>query len=122
MRPLSPPVDRAANGDRTAIVLTPSPEADWEPARPAHSSPPAPAQHNVGSTPSAATSLPPQPPVVSAPVPLAPQYTGPRSGTLESNGSPIPQNAEFVFRNLPAVKIQLEYDTKIWDARLAPGE
>ena len=47
---------------------------------------------------------------------------GPRSGTLESNGTPIPQNAEYVFRNLPAVKIQLDYDTKIWDARLAPGE
>jgi hypothetical protein len=51
-----------------------------------------------------------------------PPYNGPRSGTLESTGSPVPQNAEYVFRNLPPVKMQLDYDTKIWDARLAPGE
>jgi hypothetical protein len=49
-------------------------------------------------------------------------YNGAKSGTLESTGNPIPQNAEYVFRNLPAVKMQLDYDTKIWDARLAPGE
>lgn len=49
-------------------------------------------------------------------------YSGPKSGTLESNGGPIPQNAEYVFRNVPPVKMQLDYDTKIWDARLAPGD
>ncbi len=54
---------------------------------------------------------------------MAPQpYNGPRSGTLECSGGPIPQNAEYVFRNLPSVKMQLDYDTKNRDARLAPGE
>lgn len=48
----------------------------------------------------------------------APAYNGPMSGTLECTGAPVPQNAEFVFRNLPAAKLRLEYDTKIWDARL----
>jgi hypothetical protein len=27
-----------------------------------------------------------------------------------------------VFRNVPLVKMQLDYDTKTWDARLAPGD
>ena len=44
------------------------------------------------------------------------------SGTLECGGGPIPQNAEYVFRNVPLVKMQLDYDTKTWDARLAPGD
>ena len=39
---------------------------------------------------------------------------------IESTGGPIPQNAEYVFRNLPLVKMQLDYDTKNWDARLVP--
>jgi hypothetical protein len=72
------------------------------------------------------------PPAVSAPVraplPAAaivsePQpYDGPRSGTLECSGGPIAQNAEYVFRNVPPVKMRLDYDTKVWDARLSPGE
>jgi len=45
----------------------------------------------------------------------------PRSGTLESAGGPIPQNGEYVFRDLPPVKMQLQYDTKHWEARLEPG-
>jgi hypothetical protein len=49
-------------------------------------------------------------------------YSGPRSGTLESTIALIPQNGEYVFRDLPLVKLQLDYDSKIWDARLAPGE
>ena len=49
-----------------------------------------------------------------------PAYNGPMSGTLECSGAPVPQNAEYVFRNLPAAKLRLDYDTKIWDARLAP--
>ena len=44
------------------------------------------------------------------------------SGTLECRGLPIPQNAEYVFRNLPPGKIELVYDTKIWEARLAPAD
>lgn len=48
-------------------------------------------------------------------------WNGATSGTLECGGGPIPQNAEYVFRDLPPVKIQLDYDTRIWDARLTPG-
>lgn len=53
----------------------------------------------------------------------APQltYNGPRSGTLTCSGL-VPQNAEFVFRNLPPVEIKLEYDARIWSARLQPGD
>jgi hypothetical protein len=61
--------------------------------------------------------------------PLAPRgagvpqitYNGPRSGTLTCSGL-VPQNAEFVFRNLPPVELKLEYDSKLWSARLLPGE
>jgi hypothetical protein len=70
---------------------------------------------------------PPPPPMSSRPAlmarpdpPESPAYNGPMSGTLECAGAPIPQNAEYVFRNLPAAKLRLDYDTKIWDARLAP--
>jgi hypothetical protein len=59
-------------------------------------------------------------PVPSTPLPSA--YNGAKTGTLECTGAPVPQNAEYVFRNLPPVKMQLDYDTKTWDARLAPGE
>lgn len=47
-------------------------------------------------------------------------YNGAQSGTLECSGSSIPQNAEYVFRDLPLVKLRLDYDSKIWDARLVP--
>jgi hypothetical protein len=78
--------------------------------------------------PAAASSAPARPALPAAPVPAAPlpsalaPYNGAKTGTLECNGGPIPQNAEYVFRNLPPVKMQLDYDTKTWDARLAPGE
>jgi hypothetical protein len=49
-------------------------------------------------------------------------YKGAMSGTLVCSGSPVPRNAEYVFRNLPPVKLALDYDTKNWDARLTPGE
>jgi hypothetical protein len=62
-----------------------------------------------------------RPHVVSSPSPAPVSYDGARSGTLESSGSPIPQNGEYVFRNLPPVKMQLEYDTKHWEARLEQG-
>ncbi len=62
-------------------------------------------------------------PVAAAPLPATPaSYQGPRSGTLECAGPPIPQNAEYVFRNLPPVQIELDYDRKVWDARLVPAE
>jgi hypothetical protein len=44
------------------------------------------------------------------------------SGTLECTGNAIPQNAEYIFRNLPLLKLQLDYDHKVWEARLAPAE
>jgi hypothetical protein len=49
-------------------------------------------------------------------------YTGPMAGTFESNGDPIPPNAEYVFTNIPPLKLLLDFDTKHWEARLAPGE
>jgi hypothetical protein len=49
-------------------------------------------------------------------------YTGPMSGTFESSGDPIPRNGEYVFPNIPPVKLLLDFDTKHWEARLAPGE
>ncbi len=78
----------------------------------------------------AATRSEPVPPLPhpAAPVPSPPQpsslppYSGAKTGTLESTGGPIAQNAEYVFRNLPLVKMQLDYDTKTWEARLVPGE
>ncbi len=78
---------------------------------------PAPAAPN-----SARTLQRPRTPVPSAPPSGLPAYNGPKSGTLESTGGPIPQNAEYVFRNLPLVKMQLDYDAKNWDARLVPAD
>ena len=63
--------------------------------------------------------------VVPSSIPATPAkqaYEGPRSGTYECTGSPIPQNAEFVFRNVPPVPMRLDYDSKIWEARLVPAE
>ena len=54
-------------------------------------------------------------------VPPPQSYHGPMSGTLECSGGPVAQNAEYVFRDLPALKMQLDYDSKVWDARFAPG-
>jgi hypothetical protein len=85
--------DSTPTGDQTAAVAAPRARADQAPTQ------------------------------VAAPVPSAPlPYSGAKSGTLECSGGPVPQNAEYVFRNLPLVKMQLDYDTKTWDARLAPGE
>jgi hypothetical protein len=84
--------------------------------------------------PAAANSAPVRPPPPSAAAPAAPAapaaalpsavppYNRARFGTLECTGAPIPQNAEYVFRNVPPVKMQLDYDTKTWDARLLPGD
>jgi hypothetical protein len=97
-------------GDQTASI-----------ARSRASEAPAPSPAAVNSTPvrpSLQSAPRPSPPAGSAP----PPYSGPRSGTLECGGGVIPQNAEYVFRNVPLVKMQLDYDTKTWDARLAPGD
>ncbi len=69
------------------------------------------------------------PPVSQTPAPVrppaaqdAPRSVQAQSGTLQCTGAPIPQNAEYVFRNMPLGKLQLQYDTRVWDARVAPGE
>lgn len=49
-------------------------------------------------------------------------YDGPMSGTFQSSGDPIPQNGEYIFTNIPPVKLLLDFDTKHWEARLEPGE
>jgi hypothetical protein len=110
--------------DNQSVILQPR-ASDDRPRAPAASDsaptqsplPPPP----VTSAPPPPASLPPAPPRSAAP-PSAPPYSGARSGTLESSGGPIPQNAEYVFRDVPLVKMHLEYDMKIWDARLVPGE
>jgi hypothetical protein len=64
----------------------------------------------------------PQPLPAPQPAVLPPAtYNGARSGTLTCSGL-IPQNAEFVFRNLPPMEMKLDYDTKMWNARLVRGE
>jgi hypothetical protein len=107
-----------------------SPDADRAPSP---NQPPSVASAPGDGPGPAPTSVPPtSAPPISAPTreppsaTLAPSaalpYDGPRSGTLECSGGSIPQNAEYVFRNLPLAKMQLDYDTRKWDARLAPGE
>jgi len=93
---------------KESVVLLPSANGD-RPASPAA----------AGTAPARQTAQTVQ--VVSS-LPDTPSYTGAKSGTLECSGAPVPQNAEYVFRNLPPVKIQLDYDRKTWDARLAPGD
>jgi hypothetical protein len=101
----SPP---AAEPSPTARDRRPEPTAGNQPAQP---------------PPSLAGNPAPAPPPRAAPVPAAPRpYNGVMSGTLECTGGPVPQNAEYVFRNLPLLKIELDYDRKVWEARLAPGE
>jgi hypothetical protein len=60
-------------------------------------------------------------PSVTVPAPDPQTYNGARSGTLESSGGPIPQNGEYVFRNLPPVRMHLDFDTKHWEASLEPS-
>jgi hypothetical protein len=45
-----------------------------------------------------------------------------KSGTLECNGDPIPPNAEYIFPNVPTLNRKFDYDRKIWDVRLTPGD
>jgi hypothetical protein len=95
----------------TRPVALPSPDSPPTSVQPPPAAAPAPIQPA------------PNPAPRSAPVPVAPQpYNGAMSGTLECMGSPVPQNAEYVFRNLPPLKLQLDYDQKVWEARLSAGE
>jgi len=48
--------------------------------------------------------------------------SGAKSGTLECAGAPIPPDAEYVFTNVPTANRRFEFDRKIWDVRLVPGE
>jgi hypothetical protein len=80
---------------------------------------PSPAPAAPESPRTTASYPPPQPPPVSSAVM---PYNGARSGTLECSGGPVPQNAEYVFRNLPPLKMRLDYDTNNWEARVVPGD
>jgi hypothetical protein len=90
----------------------------------------------VVSGPPVSTPAPPPPehaqPASLAPAPPAPQaepghstpaaFDRVQSGTLQCVGAPVPQNAEYVFRNIPPGRMELDYDTKTWDAHLLPGD
>jgi hypothetical protein len=104
---------------RRKVPISPAPDDNAGPS--IYASPPA---GTAERRPQATAGTPPpvQPPPA-APVPASSQpYNGPMSGTLECNGGLVPQNAEYVFGNLPPLKIQLDYNKKIWEGRLAPGE
>jgi hypothetical protein len=112
----SAPGGMSPDDQRESVILLPSASNGRAPAPTATKSAPA-----LPPPPSAAPV--PSAPLPSAPLPSAPPlYSGASSGTLESSGGPIPQNAEYVFRDVPLVKMRLDYDTKTWDARLVPGE
>lgn len=78
---------------------------------------------DTSQAPASAITPPPAPRSSSRPTILAnAPYDGPTSGKLECSGGPIPQNAEYVFRNIPNGNLQLDFDTKTWEARLTPGD
>ena len=132
-RPTSQPSERGAGPiifpsgrDSENTVPEPRPETTASNRAPQLRGPnpapaqPAPAIASVPIPPADRAPVPPQPP---APVAAATQsYNGPNSGTLECTGNPVPQNAEYVFRNLPPLKLNLDYDQRVWDARLTAGE
>jgi hypothetical protein len=125
--PSAPPRATVERGPDQAAgnhpVPLPSPAPPPPPVQPPIA---APVPRSVQSPPAAAPppiQPAPNPVPRAAPLAVAPQpYNGAMSGTLECPGSPVPQNAEYVFRNLPPLKLQLDYDQKIWEARLSPGE
>lgn len=112
--PIPPVLDSppAANPPTSA---TPPPVLTRAPASVAQPPTASPAPASV--PPPAPTPLPAPP---AAPM-AAPLYDGAKSGTLTCTGGPVPQNAEYVFRDLPLVKMRLDYDTRIWDAHLSPA-
>jgi hypothetical protein len=120
-----PPAAPSSNsaGDRGPAITASGQQPERSPSL---APKPAPAQPLPAATPVPTTSATSSPPVQARPVsslPAASQpYNGAMSGTLECSGSPVPQNAEYVFRNLPPLKMQLDYDQKLWEARLVPGE
>jgi len=44
------------------------------------------------------------------------------SGTLQCSGASIPPNGEYTFYNVPTANRRFEYDRKVWDVRLEPGQ
>lgn len=108
---------------RATVERGPDQAAGTHPiALPSPASPPTSVQPPPAAAP-APIQPAPNPPPHTAPLAVAPQsYNGRMSGTLECTGSPVPQNAEYVFRNLPPVKLQLDYDQKVWEAHLSPSE
>jgi hypothetical protein len=122
-------IEMPAPRDSGGPLLLPPPAspsrtaADERPESVAANRPAPPPSVNSIPSPQATNSLPAPEPPRGTSLPATPAaYNGATSGTLECTGSPIPQNAEYVFRNLPPVRIQLDYDKKVWDARLTPGE
>ena len=106
---------------RRRAAVPPAPENNGGPLlRPAPGT--IPASTSIGRAPDPPPQAPePRLAVVAPPPAPAAAYNGPLSGTLECTGGPVPQNAEYVFRNLPPLKLELDYDRRVWDARLAPG-
>jgi eukaryotic-like serine/threonine-protein kinase len=115
----NPPVE-----DTTQLLPILPPESLPSPATPASGNPTAPAAGappGVGVvSPPAETAAAPAPAPPTPPTPVPPRPTDAPFGTLECGGV-IPQNAEYVFRNLP-VNIKLEYDKRKWDATLQPTD
>ena len=62
------------------------------------------------------------PTLLRAPFPAGSEYHGPMSGTLKCIGGPVPPNEESSLQGLPAAKLELDFDTKVWEARLTPGD
>jgi len=84
---------------------------------------PAPSPRVVNGRPTLARadSAPPAPGAAPAPPPAKPSlFAPPTSGTLKCSGGSVPQNAEYVFSNLPRGNIQLELNDRVWEARLVP--
>ncbi len=115
-----PGVDNQPSQRRRLVVSQP-PAPAAAPAAP--TAPVAPRIGQDGRPTLAQADSNPLPPGVPAPAraPAPPSlYAGARSGTLKCTGGPVPQNAEYVFRDLPLGNMQLNYDTKNWEARLVP--
>jgi hypothetical protein len=116
--PDGPPTGRRRPGVSESSVIDRGPIRDQEEVTTAA----LPVFRAAPVTPPAAVNPALPPPVRAVATPSVPPYAGPESGTLESSGGPIPQNGEYVFRNVPPVKLRLEYDTRIWEARLSAGD
>ncbi len=117
-----------ASVPRQRPAVTPLPGATSGPTLyPPPSAPPARVDRQPAPPPVYAP-IPPPPPAtpdaapVSAPPATLQAYNGAMSGTLQCQGAPVPQNAEYVFRDLPPLKLRLDYDQKVWEARLLPAD